>query len=129
MRSIASEKSFYDCRYARNQRLATVSDVALANFSPGVLERLSMDYTSFQPARLGIIVASMLACGDTGPLRDMVTYMPPHPPCKLANLQGLVNIQVTRGPSCDAIALICFGFWLQRYAAYGNLAQPKIVRS
>ena len=58
------------------QRLATVSDVVLANFSPGVLERLSMDYASLRPVKPDIIVASMPAFGDTGPLRDMVAYAP-----------------------------------------------------
>ena len=58
------------------QRLASVSDVALANFSPGVLERLGMDYASLRRVKPDIIVASMPAFGDTGPLRDMVAYAP-----------------------------------------------------
>lgn len=58
------------------QRLASVSDVVLANFSPGVLERLGMDYASLRSVKPDIIVASMPAFGDTGPLRDMVAYAP-----------------------------------------------------
>ncbi len=58
------------------QRLASVSDVVLANFSPGVLERLGMDYASLRPVKPDIIVASMPAFGDSGPLRDMVAYAP-----------------------------------------------------
>ncbi len=58
------------------QRLASVSDVVLANFSPGVLERLGMDYASLRLVKPDIIVASMPAFGDTGPLRDMVAYAP-----------------------------------------------------
>ena len=58
------------------QRLASVSDVVLANFSPGVLERLGMDYASLRRVKPDIIVASMPAFGDTGPLRDMVAYAP-----------------------------------------------------
>ena len=58
------------------QRLATVSDVVLANFSPGVLERLGMDYASLRTVKPDMIVASMPAFGDTGPLRDMVAYAP-----------------------------------------------------
>lgn len=58
------------------QRLASVSDVTLANFSPGVLERLGMDYVSLRRVKPDIIVASMPAFGDTGPLRDMVAYAP-----------------------------------------------------
>ena len=58
------------------RRLASVSDVVLANFSPGVLERLGMDYASLRRIKPDIIVASMPAFGDTGPLRDMVAYAP-----------------------------------------------------
>ena len=58
------------------QRLASVSDVVLANFSPGVLERLGMDYASLRSVKPDIIVASMPAFGDIGPLRDMVAYAP-----------------------------------------------------
>ncbi len=58
------------------QRLASVSDVVLANFSPGVLERLGMDGASLRTVKPDIIVASMPAFGDTGPLRDMVAYAP-----------------------------------------------------
>jgi len=58
------------------KRLASVSDVVLANFSPGVLERLGMDHSSLRRVKPDIIVASMPAFGDTGPLRDMVAYAP-----------------------------------------------------
>ena len=58
------------------RRLAAVSDVVLANFSPGVLERLGMDYASLVEEKPDIIVAAMPAFGDTGPLRDMVAYAP-----------------------------------------------------
>ena len=46
------------------------------NFSPGVLERLGMDHASLRAVKPDIIVASMPAFGDTGPLRDMVAYAP-----------------------------------------------------
>ncbi len=58
------------------RRLASVSDVVLSNFSPGVLQRLGMDYHSLQRVKPDIIVAAMPAFGDTGPLRDMVAYAP-----------------------------------------------------
>ena len=58
------------------RRLASVSDVVLSNFSPGVLERLGMDYNSLIKAKPDIIVAAMPAFGDTGPLSDMVAYAP-----------------------------------------------------
>ena len=58
------------------RRLASVSDVVLSNFSPGVLQRLGMDYDSLRRTKPDIIVAAMPAFGDTGPLRDMVAYAP-----------------------------------------------------
>ena len=58
------------------RRLASVSDVVLSNFSPGVLQRLGMDYDSLSRIKPDIIVAAMPAFGDAGPLRDMVAYAP-----------------------------------------------------
>ena len=58
------------------RRLVLVSDVVLSNFSPGVLQRLGMDYNSLSKAKPDIIVAAMPAFGDTGPLSDMVAYAP-----------------------------------------------------
>ncbi len=58
------------------RRLASASDVVLSNFSPGVLQRLGMDYDSLSRVKPDIIVAAMPAFGDTGPLSDMVAYAP-----------------------------------------------------
>ena len=58
------------------RRLVLVSDVVLSNFSPGVLQRLGMDYDSLIRVKPDIIVAAMPAFGDTGPLSDMVAYAP-----------------------------------------------------
>ena len=58
------------------RRLAAVSDVVLSNFSPGVLQRLGMDYETLRAVKPDIIVAAMPAFGDAGPLRDMVAYAP-----------------------------------------------------
>ncbi|MDE2684734.1 MAG: CoA transferase [Chloroflexota bacterium] len=58
------------------RQLVSVSDVVLSNFSPGVLQRLGMDYDSLSRVNPDIIVAAMPAFGDTGPLSDMVAYAP-----------------------------------------------------
>ena len=65
-----------DAGRATLRRLVSVSDVVLANFSPGVLERLGMDYDALRAVKPDIIVAAMPAFGDTGPLRDMLAYAP-----------------------------------------------------
>ena len=65
-----------DAGRATLRRLVSISDVVLANFSPGVLERLGMDYDALRTVKPDIIVAAMPAFGDTGPLRDMLAYAP-----------------------------------------------------
>ena len=65
-----------DAGRAMLRRLVSISDVVLANFSPGVLERLGMDYDALRTVKPDIIVAAMPAFGDTGPLRDMLAYAP-----------------------------------------------------
>ena len=58
------------------RRLAAASDVVLSNFSPGVLQRLGMDFEALRAVKPDIVVAAMPAFGDAGPLRDMVAYAP-----------------------------------------------------
>ena len=65
-----------DAGRATLRSLVSISDVVLANFSPGVLERLGMDYDALRTVKPDIIVAAMPAFGDTGPLRDMLAYAP-----------------------------------------------------
>lgn len=58
------------------RRLIACSDVVTNNFSPGVLERLGLDYPSLRRLRPDIILVSMPAVGETGPLRDTLAYAP-----------------------------------------------------
>ena len=48
----------------------------LDNYSPGVLQRLGLDYPALRQVRPDIISVSMLAMGETGPLRDVLAYAP-----------------------------------------------------
>ena len=65
-----------DAGRATLRSLVSISDVVLANFSPGVMERLGMDYDALRTVKPDIILAAMPAFGDTGPLRDMLAYAP-----------------------------------------------------
>ena len=56
--------------------LAARSDVVLSNYSPGVLERLGIDYQSLRRCRPDIIQVAMPSVGETGPLRDILAYAP-----------------------------------------------------
>ncbi len=52
------------------------SDVVIDNFSPGVMDRLGLDYESLRRLRPDIVVVAMPAAGNSGPLRDVIAYAP-----------------------------------------------------
>jgi crotonobetainyl-CoA:carnitine CoA-transferase CaiB-like acyl-CoA transferase len=56
------------------QRLVAVSDVVIANFAYGVMERLGSTWADLAPINPRIIVVSMTGFGDSGPERDYVGY-------------------------------------------------------
>ena len=56
------------------KRLIAKSDAAMNNYSPGVLQRRGLDYDSLRAIKPDIIVLSMPGAGETGPLRDYVSY-------------------------------------------------------
>jgi crotonobetainyl-CoA:carnitine CoA-transferase CaiB-like acyl-CoA transferase len=58
------------------RRLAARCDVLTENFAPGVMARLGMDYPSLSALNPGLVMISMSAPGQTGPLRDLVAYGP-----------------------------------------------------
>ena len=58
------------------KELIARSDVVMNNYSPGVLERLGLDYPQLRKLRPDIILVSMPSVGETGPLRDILAYAP-----------------------------------------------------
>lgn len=58
------------------KELVERSDVVVSNYSPGVLERLGLDYENLRQANPDIVVIGMPAAGDTGPLKDILAYAP-----------------------------------------------------
>ncbi|MFC2065884.1 CaiB/BaiF CoA transferase family protein [Chloroflexota bacterium] len=52
------------------------SDVLLCNFSAGVLERMGLGYKNLVKLRPDIIVISMTGAGESGPLKDILSYAP-----------------------------------------------------
>ena len=63
------------------------SDVAINNYSPGVLERLGLSYPELRRIRPDIILVSMPAMGKVGPLRDVLAYAP-----IIQALSGLMSV-------------------------------------
>ena len=55
-------------------QLARDADVILENFTPGVMERLSMDYDSVKSINSKIIFCSISGFGQTGPYRNRPAY-------------------------------------------------------
>ncbi len=58
------------------RRLAAECDVVIENFSPGVMERLGLDYKILSRDNPRLVMASITSNGQTGPLRDLRAYAP-----------------------------------------------------
>ncbi|MBI2871652.1 MAG: CoA transferase [Chloroflexi bacterium] len=56
------------------KRLVPMADVVTNNFAPGVMERLGLGYEELRAIRRDIIVVSMPAAGESGPLKDIIAY-------------------------------------------------------
>ena len=69
------------------RELLARSDVAINNYSPGVLERLGLTYREMRQLRPDIILVSMPALGESGPLRDVLAYAP-----IIQALSGLMSV-------------------------------------
>ncbi len=69
------------------KRLVTISDVALQNFRPGVMDRLGLGYEALSEVKPNIIYLSSSACGSTGPERAYAGYAP-----GFASLSGLASL-------------------------------------
>ena len=58
------------------KQVIAASDLVMNNYSPGVLERLGLDYPNLRKLRPDVILVSMPSVGETGPLRDILAYAP-----------------------------------------------------
>ena len=58
------------------RKLAAQCDVVIENFSPGVMQRLGLDYETLSRDNQRLIMASITSNGQTGPLRDLRAYAP-----------------------------------------------------
>ncbi len=93
------------------RELIARSDVVMNNYSPGVLERLGLDYPQLRRLRPDIILVSMPSVGDSGPLRDILAYAPIIQ--ALSGLMSLVGYQQDeplvgelQSPWSDAVSAI-----------------------
>ena len=58
------------------RRLSAECDVVIENFSPGVMERLGLDYPTLSRDNPHLVMASITSNGQAGPLRDLRAYAP-----------------------------------------------------
>ena len=58
------------------RKLVAHCDVVIENFSPGVMDRLSLGYEDLRRIKPDLIMASISSTGQTGPLRDLRAYAP-----------------------------------------------------
>lgn len=76
------------------KRLVRISDVVINNFSPGVMDRAGLGYDVLCAEKPDLIYVSLPAAGESGPLRDIVTYAPVI--AALAGISGLVGYSSAR---------------------------------
>jgi crotonobetainyl-CoA:carnitine CoA-transferase CaiB-like acyl-CoA transferase len=69
------------------KRLVRMSDVVINNFSPGVMERAGLGYDVLRAEKPDLIYVSLPAAGESGPLRNIVTYAP-----VIAALSGISSL-------------------------------------
>ena len=67
--------------------LIAVSDVVIENFSPGVMEKFGLAYADLERVRPDLVMCSMSAVGQNGPLRGIRTYA-----TMIASLAGLDSL-------------------------------------
>lgn len=58
------------------KRLATTHDVVVENYSPGVMQRLGLDYATLSAINPGLIMCSISGYGQTGPEAARPAYAP-----------------------------------------------------
>jgi benzylsuccinate CoA-transferase BbsF subunit len=67
--------------------LVAVSHVVIENFSPGVMEKFGLGYAELKLVRPDLVMCSMSAVGQNGPLRGIRTYA-----TMIASLAGLDSL-------------------------------------
>jgi benzylsuccinate CoA-transferase BbsF subunit len=87
------------------KRLVRLSDVVLNNFAPGVMERAGLGYEALRAERPDLIYVSLPAAGESGPLRDIVTYAP-----VIAALAGISSLVGYSGAREDFVGTLQVAF-------------------
>jgi len=71
------------------KRLVAISDVVIENFSPKAMRNLGLDYPALREVKADLVMVSLSAAGQAGPLKDVMTYGPSLG--ALAGMDGLIG--------------------------------------
>ena len=85
------------------RRLAGECDVVIENFSPGVMQRLGLDYDTLSRDNPRLVMASITSNGQNGPLRDLRAYAPSIG--ALSGLDSTMGYQPAEGDSGRPLGL------------------------
>jgi crotonobetainyl-CoA:carnitine CoA-transferase CaiB-like acyl-CoA transferase len=86
------------------ERLVSVSDVVVENFSPSVLRSVGLDYPRLARARPDLVMISCSAAGQEGPWEDLRTFAP-----SLTSLAGLERLIGYEGERCLGALTLGYG--------------------
>jgi crotonobetainyl-CoA:carnitine CoA-transferase CaiB-like acyl-CoA transferase len=86
------------------KRLITMSDLIVENMSPGTMERNGLGYDTLRELNPGLVMLSMSAAGQFGPLADMRAYAP-----NMSSAAGLETLVGYRGEAPIGALGFAFG--------------------
>ncbi|MBI3964569.1 MAG: CoA transferase [Chloroflexi bacterium] len=73
------------------RQLVSRADLVLENFTPGTLRKYGLDYEALREVKPDVVMVSVTAAGQTGPLNDMLAYAPVMQ--SIAGFDGLVGYE------------------------------------
>lgn len=97
------------------KELIKQSDVVIENFAPGALRRMGLDYETLRALKPDIVMISMSAAGQWGPLAETRAYAP-----TLTCLAGMESIVGYEGEGVQG--MLTFGISDPSAAVHGALA-------
>ncbi|MDY6908184.1 MAG: CoA transferase [Chloroflexota bacterium] len=101
------------------KRLVAISDVAMQNMRPGVIDRLGLGYEALREVKPDIVYLSSSACGATGPDREYIGYAPTfgalggavylagYPDCPPQQMMGSIDLRSAVTAAFAIIAALC----------------------
>lgn len=93
------------------KRLVAKADIIVHNYSPGVLDRAGLGFEELTRIKQDIIVVSMPAAGESGPLKQLVAYA--YSVLALSGIGSVLGYEdegplpLGAGAYCDTLAALC----------------------